>query len=512
MAHQPQPLRFAPGIQRDGTRLTAPSNWVDGRWTRFVNGRPRKMLGYSEIVDTSDGIARSFETLFRGGSYYLHIGSGSSLRQLVMNGDGVAPTRVPTSRTPSAYTMTGKELWQFGTAYDPITANSAVIIAHPGQNLDDISSSVKTSIYYGSATDTAPLTALSGLTQVSGGVCVVHPYLTFFGSDGYFGWSGPNKFNSQLVNDGGGEAYITSQKIIRGFPARGGNGPSGVYFSLDSVIRTSFIGGTATWAFDLVSDDITVMSSRSIAMARNDAIYWMGTDGFYQYNGNVVELTNTFNSDWVFDNVNMNARQKCFAYCSPRFGEVWFCFPFGTATECTHAAIYNYRTGEWYDTELPNGGRSGGLDPGPFTNPILGGIESTSNGYRIWQHERGYNETIGTSNTAIRSFIESADVTMLTGNEPSNKTLSCLAVEPDIKQVGEMTMTITGNANARSPTVDSETISFSPNPTDPQDQVLRPKVERRQMRFRWESNVAGGYYEIGLPIAHLAPGSGRETG
>ena len=32
------------------------------------------------------------------------------------------------------------------------------------------------------------------------------------------------------------------------------------------------------------------------------------------------------------------------------------------------------------------------------------------------------------------------------------------------------------------------------------------------MRFRWESNAAGGYYEIGLPIAQLGTGSGRETG
>ena len=75
-----------------------------------------------------------------------------------------------------------------------------------------------------------------------------------------------------------------------------------------------------------------------------------------------------------------------------------------------------------------------------------------------------------------------------------------------------MTLTITGNANAMSAAVDAPAITFSPAPVAGADQIIRPKAERRQMRFRWESNVAGGYYELGLPIAHLGAGSGRETG
>jgi hypothetical protein len=511
-AYIPQPLRFKAGIQRDGTRLDAPGNWVDGQWVRWVDGNARKIKGYRQITDQSDGIPRSFENHFKGGTHYLHIGSSSNLRQLTMNtiGDVSAP---PASRTPGAYTMQGDELWQMDTSFDPITANSAAVVAHPGRNLNDISNSTKTSIYMGDATSTNALTALSGISQVSGGICVVHPYLTFFGSDGYFGWTAPNNFNDMTTLNGGGEAYPTSQKIVRGFPIRGGNGPAGLYFSLDSVIRTSYVGGKEVWAFDTVTDRTTIMSSRSIAMARNDTAYWMGTDGFYMYNGNVAELPNVANLDWVYNNINMSQRQKCFAFCNTRFGEVWFCFPFGDATECTHAAIYNYRTNNWYDTELPNGGRSGAISPSLYPYPIMGGIEAVSGSYRVWEHESGVDEVRGSSVIAVHSYVESADVTMLTGDQPSNATISCAAVEADIKQTGDMTLTITGNANARSPTVDSSPITFSPGPVSaPGDQILRSKVERRQMRFRWDSNVAGGYYELGLPIALLSAGSGRETG
>lgn len=510
--YKPQPLRFQPGIQRDGTRLTAPGNYIDGRWSRFVSGRPRKMGGYRELSNASDGIPRSFENHLKAGVNYLHVGSDTNLRQLRFSSTGVV-SGLPAVRTPGSYTMQGDELWQFATAYDPITANAAALVAHPGRNLDDISNDVATSIYTGAAVDTTALTALSGLTPVSGGICVVHPYLTFFGSDGYFGWSGPNNFASQAVIDGGGEARPTSQKIIRGFSVRGGNGPAGVYFSLNSLLRTSFIGGTATWAFDTVSDEITVMSSRSMAMSRNDVLYWMGTDGFFQFADSVTELPNSYCSDWVFDNINMAHRQKCFAFANTRFGEIWFCFPYGDATECSHAAIYNYRSGEWYDTVLPNGGRSGALMPSLYRYPIMGGIEPVDTTYRIWEHESGADEVRGTDVVAIQSYIETSDVTLVTAQQPVNSTISCVGVEADVKQTGDMTLTITGNSNARSVDADADAITFSPGPTaDPGQQILRPKVERRQMRFRWESNVAGGKYEIGLPIAHIGVGSGRETG
>lgn len=513
MSYQPQPLKFTPGIQRDGTRLDAPGNWIDGQWVRFVNGRPRKILGFRHITNAADGMPRSFENYFRGGTHYLHFGTDVGLRRLTFNENGEA-TSLPSARAATAYTMQGDELWQMGTAYDPIIGNAATLFAHPGRNENDISNATATSIYYGPSTGTGDLTALSGLTPVSGGICVIHPYLTFFGSDGYFGWSGPNNFNTQTTLNGGGEARPTSQKIVCGVNISGGNGPSGLYLSLNSAFRTSFVGGAQTWSFDSLSDDITIASSRAVAMGRNNVVYWLGTDAFYQFDGGqVTEVQNTYCSDWVFNNFNQAARQKAFAFANSRWGEIWFCFPFGDATESTHAAIYNYRTGEWSSTILPNGGRAGALMPGLFARPIMGCTEAVSGKYCIWQHETGYDEVRASATVAVKSFIESADVTMVTAQQPSNRSISCTGIEPDLKQEGDVTLTITGNANARSPVVDSEAFTFSPGPnSDPLEQVVRPKVDRRQMRFRWESNVAGGYYEIGLPIAHLGAGNGRETG
>lgn len=508
--YEPLPLRFKPGIQRDGTRLAAPGNWIDGEWTRFHRSLPRKIGGYSVLTSQADGIQRSFENYMNDGTHYLHMGSNSSIRQMTITDSGSAGA--PVTRTP-AISMSGDELWQFGTMFDPIINNAATLIAHPGRNLLDISNDTASSLYYGPSLGTSALAELTGLTPVSGGFCVVKPYVTFFGSDGYFGWSGPNKPNEMTVAVGGGENNITAQKLVAGRSVRGGNGPSGLYWSLDSLIRTSFIGGTPTWAFDTVAEDISLMSSRAIAGFGDGSFHWMGQNKFFVYaNGGVDEVHNTFNSDWVFENINTIYRQKCFSFVDQRFGEVWHCFPYGSATECSHAAIYNVKEQTWYDTPLPSEGRSGCLPGNLYRYPIMGGATTTSGLSNIWQHETGANEVRGSTVYPVRSFIESSDITLMLGAEPKNKAISCVAVEPDFIQVGEMSLTITGNANSRSEAIDAEIINFDPGPAPVAEQLLRPKVERRQMRFRWESNTTDGDFKMGVPVAYVGVGSGRETG
>ena len=86
--------------------------------------------------------------------------------------------------------------------------------------------------------------------------------------------------------------------------------------------------------------------------------YWIGTDRFLMFNGVVREVPNALNLNYFFDGLNYSQRQKVFAVKVPRFGEIWWMYPRGDAIECTHAIIYNVRENTWYDTPLPNGGRS----------------------------------------------------------------------------------------------------------------------------------------------------------
>jgi hypothetical protein len=75
-----------------------------------------------------------------------------------------------------------------------------------------------------------------------------------------------------------------------------------------------------------------------------------------------------------------------------------------------------------------------------------------------------------------------------------------------------MTVRDTGRANARAPEVNGEIKTIYENPPTPQDQVIYFKEQRRELRFRFESNTVGGDYQMGLILAHTQPGDGTVIG
>jgi hypothetical protein len=94
------------------------------------------------------------------------------------------------------------------------------------------------------------------------------------------------------------------------------------------------------------------------------------------YNGTVKEIPNTMNQNYFFDNLNYNQRQKVWATKVPRYGEIWWYYPRGNATECTDAIIYNVRENTWYDAgEALGARRSAGYFSQVFRFPVAAGWE-----------------------------------------------------------------------------------------------------------------------------------------
>ena len=108
------------------------------------------------------------------------------------------------------------------------------------------------------------------------------------------------------------------------------------------------------------------------AIVEMDGVFfWMGVDRFYVYNGSVTVLPNDKNVNWLFDNLNYEQRQKVWATKIPRYNEIWFFYPRGTATECTDAIIYNVKDKLWYDAGSAVGAqRSCGYTTELFPTPI----------------------------------------------------------------------------------------------------------------------------------------------
>jgi len=590
MAEQIVQIKSLPGIKRDGTKFEG-DQYVDGQWVRFQRGLPRKIGGYRSINKFLRGLPRALHEYTQDLLTYVHAGSADRLERFFI--DATFNTSVITDRTPtSGFTTDDANMWQFATAYD--TTNGNQIVAQVAPNLNCICNSDGGALFVGNLLGTSALTQVTAVPanfSVTGGVVSLPPYTFAFGNDGYAAWSVPNN-PADYTGSGAGNAYITGQKIVKAMPLRGGpgNSPSGLFWSADSLIRGTYIGGTPVFQFDTISAQSSILSANSV-IEYDGIFYWIGTDRFLTFNGVVREVENNMNINFFFDNLNYPQRQKVFAYKVPRFGEIWWCFPFGDSIEPNHAVIYNVRENTWYDTALPNGGRGAGLFPAVFSKPLLSGVEpqeaeavsaavvaggtgyavgntltvvgglgqidaeltvttvssgvitgvsisnagqyaeiptnpvsvtggagsaatfnlTFDNPYKFWVHEVGTDEIDGLTLNPIQSYFETADLS-LPVTSGINKSMQVLMLEPDFVQSGDMTVQVMGRANARAPEVNGIIMTFVEDPQTPQEQVVFLKTQRRELRFRFESNTLGGNYQMGLVLAHVQPGDGTTLG
>jgi hypothetical protein len=363
----------------------------------------------------------------------------------------------------------------------------------------------------------------------------------------------------------------------------GSNAPSGLFWSLDSLIRVSYIGGAGTpaqyWRYDLISSQSSILSSQSV-IEYDGIYYWCGVDRFLLYNGVVKEIPNTMNQNYFFDNLNYAQREKVWVSKVPRFGEIWWFYPRGDATECTDAIIYNIRENVWYDAGEALGARRsagyfsqvfhypiasswetnavGGINAitktaggssytnGTYTNQALTGgsgsgatativvaggvvtsvtmyskgvnyvvgdtlsasipagsgliitVNQVVNFVSLWQHEVGTDAVENTTVLAIESYFETNDLGLVSGGPSQaspvgdNKWLRLERIEPDFIQDGDMAVYVTGRPFAQSDDVTSQAYPFSPS-TGKVDM----REQRRELRLRFVSNVAGGNYQLG---------------
>ena len=433
------------GIQRDGTVFDK-EFYNGGVWCRFQRNRPRKMGGMKSIVETLAGPSRGIYVNPQNGFNYVFSGYAYGLQVVPINNSGVGSGI--TDFTLSGFTPSEKNLWQFDTLYDTFGTGNNLLIAHPGHNLNSIDGtenvpvlggsitgtsmtkigvfSVTSTTTSGNATFTAATSEPIGVGQlvistafpagtrvvsfvsgtvtvdqnattsgsvsitfdneisVSGGVVAMHPYLFVYGNDGLIKNCAAGNTNDWVGLDAD-EVNVATGKIVKALPVRGGsNAPSGLFWSLDSLIRVSFVGGVGTppqyWRRDTITNQSSILSSQCV-IEYDGVYYWSGVDRFLMYNGVVQEIPNNMNQNYFFDNLNYAQRQKVYATKVPRFGEIWWFYPRGESTECNDAIVYNVRDKIWYDAGQALGARrTAGYFSQVFRFPINADTTSTDSG------------------------------------------------------------------------------------------------------------------------------------
>jgi hypothetical protein len=481
------------------------------------------------------------------------------------------------------------------------------VVTGPGIPADTrvLSISLAALVLTKNATATAATATLTfdNEVSVSGGMVSLHPYVFVYGNDGLIRNCATGNLDD-WVSAEANAVNMSTGKIVQGFPVRGGsNAPSGLFWSLDSLIRVSFaptslgIGGTPNfsaptfWRYDIISSQSSMLSSQSV-IEYDGIYYWVGVDRFLLYNGVVKEIPNSMNQNYFFDNLNYSQRQKVYATKVPRFGEIWWFYPRGNSEECNDCIIYNIRENLWYDAGTALGARrSAGYFSQVFRFPVNGGVEidaeggllngsitnagsgytnatysyisltggsgsgatatitvtggvvtsivindrgedyvvgdvlsatfgsgsnfqftvvTTINFVSLWQHEIGTDEVKFTQSNAIEAYIETSDLGWVAGGpaQPSpvgeNRWLHLERLEPDFIQEGTMEMFVTGRPFAQSEDQTTGPYAFEPGTTK-----IDLREQRRELRLKFVSNVAGGDFQMGKVIVNADLGDTR---
>jgi hypothetical protein len=431
------------GIQRDGTVFDK-QFYNDGRWVRFQRGRPRKIAGYRVISNQLSGPSRGIWVNAQDSFNYIFSGYSDGLQQLVIDDNGVGagvsdftlsnfsasvlnlwqfdgfydvdgsgnaslvahPGRNLAATDSTVNTpvlignINGTTMSQIGVFTDTATTTSGLptvtlaatnLLIGAGQtvtgtgipaNTTVVSVSTTTVTLSNNATASGSVTlTFNNNVEVSGGVVTLHPYVFVYGNSGLI--RNCSAGNAQdWVSADANEVNVATGKFVQGLPVRGGsNSPSGLFWSLDSLVKVSYIGGQGTpaqyWRYDIVSSQSSILSSQS-AIEYDGVYYWCGVDRFLLYNGVVKEIPNDLNQNYFFDNLNYAQRQKVWVTKVPRFGEIWWFYPRGDSTECNDVIIYNIRENTWYDAGQALGARrSAGYFSQVFAFPVAAGWDAS---------------------------------------------------------------------------------------------------------------------------------------
>ena len=157
-----------------------------------------------------------------------------------------------------------------------------------------------------------------------------------------------------------------------------------------------FVGTTDVFSLNELSDNISILSPRSVVVVNNTA-YWFGHDKFYAYTGRVETLPCTIRNH-VFQNLNYSQADQIVSGSNEGWNEVWWFYPTADSQINNAYVIYNHLEKIWY----------------------YGTIDRTA-----W------------SDSSLREYPQAVTGTYVTGSIAST-TLTVTAVSVGILQVGSV--------------------------------------------------------------------------
>jgi hypothetical protein len=234
-------------------------------------------------------------------------------------------------------------------------------------------------------------------------------------------------------------------------------------------------------------------------VAVGDAVFWMGKNEFYVYDGAVVQIPCDV-KEYVFSGMNINQQLKVYAGHCGSFSEVWWFYPSTDSNENDSYVVYNYEQKVWYYGEMP---RTAWQDRTVLAFPIA----ASPDGY-VYYQENGLDDGSVNPPVALVPYIESSVVDIGDGDQ----FMFATRIIPDLtfRNSTNVAPTATLTLKARNfpggayfaSDIDPVTKTAS-HPVEQFTDQLFTRLRGRSMSLRIESNQTGTAWRLGDPRLDL---------
>ena len=212
----------------------------------------------------------------------------------------------------------------------------------------------------------------------------------------------PVEWTPTATNTSGSQRVSSGSEIIAAQKTR-----QEMLIWTDSALHAMrFTGPPFTFGFSMLANNISIIGPNAITTV-GDKVFWMDRENFYVYTGRVQVIPCTL-LRYVFDDINLEQKDKCFAASNRMFDEVFWFYPTADSDEIDRYVKFNFTENTW---DLGSLVRTAWVDYGIHNNPRASGTASGTNYTYI--HELGDDN----DGSPMTSYVESADFDLGDGEQ-----------------------------------------------------------------------------------------------
>ena len=292
----------------------------------------------------------------------------------------------------------------------------------------------------------------------------------------------PNVWTPLVTNSAGFIRVSRGSEIVCGIATR----QEILIFTDGTLNSLQYLGTTDVFGLQELSDNISILSSRSVAVVNNTA-FWFGHDKFYMYSGRVETLPCTLRSH-VFENLNYAQADQIIVGTNEGWNEIWWFYPTANSTVNDAYVIYNHLDKIWY---------YGTIERTAWSDSSLREYPQAINATLVYNHEYGVNA----DTLPLEANISSSDFDLGDGEQ----FILTKRIIPDISFTGstaalpEATMYIRPRNFPGTAYSNTETGSVIETSVDIYTEQIFMRARARQMAIKIASANLGVQWQLGSP-------------